>query len=589
MVQKDRTNVQLVDGVPYARLEKAVFHRLVASVTGTSDSATKEKDLWNLAMILFNDDYQDVISAGVPEELHDQYRHRIKKDRLSGLWETMVRAKHGKDADQVSVPEERAVALLCSHRVDDACKVLIDNGNPHLATLISQIGRDAVTRADIREQIESWRSHNVASEMTEPIRALYELMAGNCLRSDGKPTGPLEDRVSTFYLSERFGLDWMQAFGLRLWYGISDADPLEEAVVLFHRDLTQGSEPAYPIAFEEKDKELGRESPIWVLLKAYAVGMANGQHPDIRSIALPEAVMPGVASQSVVYNRLTFQLHHHLASIAGSSNAVTIDQSRADQLAWDFTWELAAAEQFTQALFVATHISNTASREAGIKQLLSRAAHWIPLPHREDGTTPDDNWYILTHDLQIPASWLWVAKAQYAHSRGDYAAEVNALIRAKHWNAAHEIFVQTVAPKAIIERDYPTLNSLLTGFGENPEKRIRGWEHGGGIYDDYVHLAVALPKGGKRETPRLKRLLAALGTAGKRAEKGRLEERVAFREISRIVAGWCVVDGTATIKGAVEQPAASEILGLPLAPNVRGAHAAAVSRRYFEAVMAGGA
>lgn len=547
MVQKLRTNVHLVDNVPFARLGKADFRRLGTAVAGTSPAATHEKDLWNLAMILFTDDYQDDISAGVPEDLQDKYRHRIRKDRLSRLWENMIRARHAGDIAGIVVPEERAVAYLCSHRVEEACKTLIENGNPHLATLISQIGRDSTTRADIADQIESWRSHNVASEMSEPIRALYELMAGNCLWSDGKPTGPLEDRASTFYLSERFGLDWMQAFGLRLWYGISDDDPLEEAVALFHGDVSRGYEPAYPVASKEEDRKLGRESPLWVVLKTFAAGTANGKHPDIQPIRLPEAVMPGAASASLVHNRLTFQLHHHLAAIAGGSGAITIDQARADQLAWDFTWELAAAEQFTQALFVAAHISNATSRENGIKQILSRSARWIPEPTREDGTTPDQNWHIIIDDLQIPTSWLWVAKAQFAHAHGDFASEVNALIRAKHWNDAHDIFVQTVAPKAIIERDYPTLHALLTGFGETPEKKIRGWESGGGIYDDYMHLAVAVPQGGKREAARLKRLIGALGHLGEKTERAKLQERVAFREISRMVAGWCVVDGAANV------------------------------------------
>ncbi|KAL1959301.1 hypothetical protein VTO42DRAFT_2488 [Malbranchea cinnamomea] len=595
LIQKQRAEIRLVDNVPFARLNKADFRRLSGAVQGNDGMATLEKDLWNLTFILFTDDIQDDISAGVPENLQEKYRHRIKKDRLSRLLENMIRTRHATDITRITVPEERAIAYLCSHRVEEACKTLIEAGNPHLATLISQIGRDATTRADIAEQIKSWRSNNILSEMSEPIRALYELMAGNCVRSEGKPSGPLEDRASTFYISERFELDWIQAFGLRLWYAISDDDPLEKAVSLFHHDLCQENEPAYPIAWSEEDKELGRESPLWVVLKAYAVAASEGQHPEVEPIPIPEAIMPGVASESPVHNRLPFQLLHHLVAVTESKNALTINQDRADQLAWDFTWELATAEQYIPALFVVMHLHNAPQRERGIKEILSRAGSWLPPATNPDGTGPHPLWQILTEDLQIPSSWLWVAKAQYAHAHNDYAAEVNALVHAKHWNAAHEIFTHIVAPKAVIERDYPTLNALLSGFGESPEKKIRGWANGGGIYEDFLHLAIDVTAGshaGSRRDRdgyhvRLKRLVGALKSTGSTSSQS-LDERIAFREISKHIAAWCAgFNGTGhRAADMVVEPAA--ILNLPLTPNARFAHAATMSRRYYETIMAGG-
>jgi len=56
----------------------------------------------------------------------------------------------------------------------------------------------------------------------------------------------LEDRASTFSMSERFDLDWFQAFGLRLWYSIADDEPIEDAVFKFHHDLIHENEPAFP-------------------------------------------------------------------------------------------------------------------------------------------------------------------------------------------------------------------------------------------------------------------------------------------------------------------------------------------------------
>lgn len=160
--------------------------------------------MWQLAHILFNDEIEDDISASVPPQLRAKFAHRIKKDRLTRLWESVIRGRHAHTLDAIRSPEERAVHLLCSHRVDEACKTLVDSQNLHLATVVAQIGRDATSRSDIASQIDVWRQNNVLSEMSEPIRALYELAAGNGLRSEGKSGGALEDRASSFFLHRAF-------------------------------------------------------------------------------------------------------------------------------------------------------------------------------------------------------------------------------------------------------------------------------------------------------------------------------------------------------------------------------------------------
>src|SRR5699024_2905929 len=120
------------------------------------------------ANVLFNDDIEDEISAGVPPQLRDKFAHRIKKDRLSKLWESAIRQTYPYDLEDISSPEERAVHLLCSHRIEEACKILNQSRNLHLATLVAQIGRDPTTKSEMANQIEVWRQNNVYSEMTEP-------------------------------------------------------------------------------------------------------------------------------------------------------------------------------------------------------------------------------------------------------------------------------------------------------------------------------------------------------------------------------------------------------------------------------------
>ncbi|KAJ5779339.1 hypothetical protein N7457_007059 [Penicillium paradoxum] len=584
-VQRLQSSIQRVDGAPFVRLAKVDLSQFPLSPSSRSQS-DEERLVWQLLNILFNDDIQDDISAGVPSQLRQQFAHRIKKDRLTRLWESIIREKHAQDVDVIRCPVERAVHLICSHRVEEACKTLVDSQNPHLATVVAQIGRDATSRADIANQIDVWRQNNVLSEMTEPVRALYELVAGNALRSEGKSTGALEDRASTFGFTERFDLDWFQAFGLRLWYCTSEDEPIEVAVAKFLADLATGQEPAFPhpshqdstrAVLQPGSDTLGRESPLWVLLKAFSVTAGQG----VQSMEFPASLLPESVSGDPLSNRLSFQLHHVLAATVGQNHAITIDQDQTDHLVWDFASELSASGTLDQALFVLLHLSQANDRKRAIQDTLARFAAQLPEPFAADGT-PDPAWQYLITELQLPEAWIWVAKALYARDIGDAAREVDCLIRGKHWNDAHATFCRIVGPSTIIEGDYRTLEALVSGFGDGPERKMRGWASGGGVYEDFLRLVNATT--GRRDPTRLNRLVSALVAMGDRVQgtglEG-LEERVAFKEMSRAVASWITNEDVQTVES-------SAVLSLPLTGDARVLQTAEMSRRYYGVIMAGG-
>ncbi|KAL3488767.1 nuclear protein 96-domain-containing protein [Aspergillus germanicus] len=587
-VQRKQSTITRIDGIPFARLG----HPDLDGFTKVPQSAQSDQELviWRLANILFNDDIEDDISAGVPPQLRQKYLHRIKKDRLSRLWENIVRERNSHAVSKASCPEERAIYLLCSHRVEEACGVLMASKNFHLATLISQIGRDPTTRRDMAQQVEMWRQHNVYSEMNEPIRALYELLAGNALRSEGKSGGALEDRASTFTFSERFELDWFQAFGLRLWYAISDDEPLEVAVSKFTEDLKSAQEPAFPSP-SHLDKErgvrhtsndtLGRESPLWVLLKTYSATLGAAKSSVVTTVGLPAALLPESVSGDKLSNRLSFQLCHALSATLGRHERLEVDAAQMDQLVWDYAWELSASGNLGQTLFVLIHLSRAADRERALKEILARFAARLPEPLTPEGS-PSPMWQQLTSDLQISESWIWMSKALYARDTGDAAREVDCLVRGKSWNDAHATFCRVVGPTAVIEHDYATLETLLSGFGESPQGKVRGWASGGGVYEDFLRLATAR---GSRDPQRLNRLVEALVTRGETIGRSGgvegLEERVAFKEMSRVVAGWTAQEDAKAIE-------LSRVLRLPLTGDARIVQTAEMSRRYYNVVMAGG-
>ncbi|CAI7637015.1 unnamed protein product [Penicillium discolor] len=584
-VQRLQSSIQRVDGTPFVRMAKVDLSQFPLSPSTRSQSE-EERLVWQLLNILFNDDIEDDISAGVPPRLRQQFAHRIKKDRLSRLWEGIIREKHSQKLDLIRSPVERAVHLICSHRVEEACKTLIECQNPHLATIVAQIGRDATSQADIANQIDIWRETNVLSEITEPTRALYELVAGNALRSEGKSGGALEDRASTFSLTERFDLDWFQAFGLRLWYCTAEDEPIEVAVAKFLDDLATGQEPAFPhpshqasahAVLQPGSDTLGRESPLWVLLKAFSVIQGRGT----QSIQFPASFLPESVSGDRLSNRLSFQLHHVLAAMVGQNQAIKIDQHKADQLVWDFASELSAGGKLDQALFVLLHLSQANDRKRAVQETLARFAAQLPEPFAADGSS-HPAWQYLVTELQLPEAWIWVAKALHARDIGDAAREVDCLIRGKHWNDAHATFCRIVGPSTIIEGDYRTLEALVSGFGDGPERKMRGWSSGGGVYEDFLRLVNSTS--GRRDPTRLNRLVNALVAMGDRVQGSSLEgleERVAFKEMSRAVAGWITHEDVHSVES-------SAVLGLPLTGDARVLQTAEMSRRYYGVIMAGG-
>lgn len=603
-LQKRQSVIQHVDGTPLARLGEVDLRQFSLS----SAQPDGERLVWQLVNILFNDDIEDDISAGVPPQLRARFAHRIKKDRLSRLWASIIRDRHIYDLERIHSPEERAFHLLAAHRVEEAGKVLVDSQNLHLATLVAQIGRDHTSQTDIANQIKMWRDNNVLSEMSAPVRALYELIAGNGLYSEGKSSGALEDRAVSFTLTQEFELDWFQAFGLRLWYGITDDEPIEAAVSKFLDDLATGRELAFPHADYDNDTPalaqpgsdtLGRESPLWVLLKAYSVSSGHARVPVIE---LPAAFLPESLSGDQLSNRVSFQLNQVLAAVVGQHDAIKISQPQTDRLTWDYASELIAGDDLDSALFVMCHLSQSDDRKRAVQETLARFSAHLPEPISHDSSGPDPAWQHLTVDLQIPEAWIWIAKALFARDRGDATREVDYLIHGKHWNDAHATFCRVVGPTAVISRDYSTLGQLVSGFGENPERKVRGWASGGGIYEDFLRLATA-PRG-KRDAMRLSRLVNALVSMGDRVRNGSgmdgLEERVAFKEMSRAVAGWITHEDVQVsplsiihLKHALtnlylQSVESSAVLGLPLTGDARVLQTVEMSRRYYGVIMAGG-
>lgn len=550
------------------------------------------------------------------------------KEQLSEFWKSLVWDDAQQHAQHAASHEERAIAHLSCNSVADACHSLLEGMDLRLATMVAQIGGDMAMRQSMLTQIEEWRRLDVLSEMEDTQRALYELLSGNCSKAEGKAGTGRENIASTFNISSRFALDWRRAFGLRLWYGILQNEPIELAVAQFHDALADGREDVKPVPwYVQENVDMGwtdaqaehREDILWGILKLYSASKVEGLKVNIENVLAPENV-----SGHPLNARLSFQLFHlfksrledekesdvrkvdmptarddgeeaHRASFLSTISAAGNDAQAehplvelGDKIALSYASSLHTVEHWTTAVWVYTHLSSPALREHHIRSLLNQFSSTFSLD--EDNAT----YASLTADMRVPRTWLHAAAALQAKADGDALREATHLIKAEQFEEAHEVLCRKVGPDAIISRDYDPLRELIGGFkpsstGLTTPEPVQGWSLGGQIYSDYIDLIdfdieqqpfrVEEELDG-RVQQLLRKLQNALEIAGRdRLESCGLEERVALMEIAGTVAN-LVAKSQKANRGS--------ILKLPLTEDLWLKHSCELSASYYRGIMAAG-
>ncbi|KAI9745522.1 MAG: hypothetical protein M1818_001056 [Claussenomyces sp. TS43310] len=566
---KALSSFELVAGVPRATISSAFRFVDFFDDNNTRDAAgAHEKLVWELAGVLFDD-------IEVPDELSrvQNARDRLRKDNLAVFWQKLVEQASSQGVILAKSTEEKAIASLAGHKISEACRHLLSGKNFHLATLVALIGDNESTRIDIREQINEWQKSRILSEISQPIRALYEILAGNVSVCGGVKVAPIEDRIESFIISQRFGMNWRQAFALRLWYAILASDGLEKAVHQFSEDLKQEKETSRPRAWyvEESisplwnDEKLeDREDLLWGLLKLY-----SDPKTDLESVLRPEN-----SQLSPLDYRLSWQLSRALTAFDKCSYGLE-GMEKADQLTLSFASQLTGEGSWLDATFVLLHLSSVGMRAKSIRDHLARHAERIGV---EDKTT----FKTLVQDFKLPAHWLWEAKALYMRSvQKDPRGEVEFLVRAGMYDEAHRTFRKEVAPTTVIERDWETLRTLLLSF-KGKENDIAEWHLGGELYTDYLVLLDSRKTGWNAKNIQvLERLFASLPAMIGTGRDPNFMETVAVKEMSGVVAKTAIDMGQESNNKYL-----SRVLRMPLAEDNYLKHTVDLSIGYYKSVMA---
>ena len=573
------TKFGVADGVPKASLHFTKFAQLFHDRSVNDPGTQHEKLIWELASILFDDIAEDKTLS----------QSQVRKSQLSQFWHDLVADASSKSTGLAKSNEEKAIASLAGHRVQDACNYLTQGKNYHLATLVALIGADGSSKKMMKEQLQEWHNSNSLSEFSQPIRAIYEMLAGNVCKCEGKTGVPVEDRLESFVISHKFQLNWKQAFGLRLWYAISPSDDISTAVDMFDSDVKQNEELMPRTWFAEehidplwKDPKLdSREDLLWGLLRLYA-----DDKYDLEAVVQPEN-----SQLSPVDFRLCWQLGLALTSTRKASYGSQASDAE-DAITLAFASQLVGEGNWLEAAFVLLHVTAPKAREQALREHLCRHASFI-------GPETGDNVVTLTQTFKIPAAWIWEAKALYMRSvEKDAPAEVQCLIRAGAYPEAHRRLVEQVAPEAIIERDYESLSDILSKF-EGNEGLVSDWARGGEVYHDFLALKRQLDRKEGPSTRLVQKLIGGLPFLQDNPNMSGIYNTAAVTEMSGVVAKAisnssdgeqvCLLGsrhGGAQAANFTQRTLLPKVLGLPLTEDSHLAHSINLSMAYYKAVMA---
>lgn len=564
--------------------------------------------LYDLLHVLF-DTYEDEFSYELSQSQKEEFEDRIRKDRLTQYLEEVL---SNKDTSMIAEAEknnplEAAVRLLAKHDVKGASEILIKSKNFHLSLLVAQINdADGMFQEDMRKQIEAWKSQNTISEMSEDVRTLYELLAGNTTVCQGKPSGAVEDRASTFSISEKYGFDWLQAFALNMWYGRAKNDNIAECVAQFRAHLRNEEGHDEGLASPELNDAT---DPLWVVLSIFA-SISEGHGRDM-------PVLPwGLAALETSWDAgAAFHVFYSIAA-ALRGEGLSIDAEKADDLPATFASQLEAKADVVGTVYALLHLEDVGDREAMIQDLLNRHAAVLPAHLTADEKQVEDAeernlLAMLTKLLKLPLEMLAKARALLARSIFDAEAELHYLILAKDHDAAHECLCRRVAPRLVIDEDYDTLTDAVRNFSHISGHDITWWQQGGAVYSN---LATLLTLDGKENKGKEKAAVLEKTRKGLEGMKHKfqgkalgeggleeLEERVAWKEMGKVVAE--VMDKEAEDRGGLESEVSLKsasafvgiwltdrvqkaILDLPLTADAKTAQARKMAVEYYQRVMA---
>ncbi|XP_037869821.1 nuclear pore complex protein Nup98-Nup96 isoform X2 [Bombyx mori] len=421
-------------------------------------SAAYCREVWRLCDALWGADLEN---GGIPGTDEQSIVNRHKKllrwfeDAVAGVTDAELAEPRGTELeDESDTHSARIWTLLLGGRTLEACKLARDSGDLNMAMLLAQAGGDAAYRGLVARQLAQWSAcgadTHVAGARLHALRAL------------GGAAPPA-----------LAGAGWLRALHATARYICPQIPSLEKIIRTYEGffskdeqvDLTSLGDdvdmrpplPDYNEDYCYITSKNGNTKAVLDLRYELIRARAFNQRPKLK----PAAYTPDPND---------FTLCFLLGAWFGSPSVESV-VSVAEQLEAGGAWQLATA--------VLAYHPHGAARSSLVRSMISRHAP-------SSGSAPGLQ---LLERIGVPEKWIHLARAHRAKYEHQPALEVEHLLAARQWSAAHRVLLDELLPDAVLNDDLQTVSRLLKTLEEAAERHeVADWESGGLALSHYIHV-----------------------------------------------------------------------------------------------------
>jgi nuclear pore complex protein Nup98-Nup96 len=449
------------DSGPQASLRSSLSAQELAKVSSHAIA-----EVWALASTLF--DELPPFGEDVSAEARLALTRRLRKEAVSHWLTRSISDETQRDQVKPLTNIERIFVCLTGNQVSAACTLALSIGDVRLATLLALGNTDSAARADIHAQLESWQVDQSVSCIDAARYLIYRLLAGGVSDLQSVVVG-LSNVSNIEAILDN--LDWRRRFGLCLWFGTHNQEGLDIAM---HQYEDTWLSDASIMPSSNVSDALGCQFHLLRLFTARGHGL--------------DAIADSVAWQDSEWHSIEPWL---MVEYLQARDAATLSDIRIDNLTIATSAQLETAGRYDFAIFVALFIKSPARQvfdNISYKLTTSRQSHILRLLAKLAPNLDASSEQFLQSRLQIPAAWIYQAKALQARYERRFLDEAHLLLSAGLADEAHQTLVREIGPECIVSGNLEPLVQILGGF--TALETIQGWAEGGQVYQDAVSLAL---------------------------------------------------------------------------------------------------
>lgn len=425
--------------------------------------------VWTLCHALWG----DLDDPLVEDAKQDSYAYQIARQEAVSAWfeKAVSSTVHQKIEQTRAMGGSEASVIfqhLTGHQLEQACDVAQQEGDHQLALLIGQASGMDDIRDYVQHQLIVWEQSEMDQFIKPERLKIYALLAGKLVwrTSDGNIINVCE------------GLDWKRAMALHLWYCCQPTCTVSEALNSYNEGFKSKlgnhyAAPPLPPFLEAAMENEDKQDTCYQLIQLFC----ERSHP-LHTLLSPTSAIP---------NHLDYRISWQLSQVLQALEFTHLSQYHSAMLCTNFAAQLESMGLWQWAIFVLMHISDHQSREHAVIQLVQRH---ITLAAEEE--KKEEEMFLLDL-LKIPSQWIHEAKAIRAGHCNEKEEEAWHWLKAGQWNKAHQLILNHLASKAIVNENFADLKCLLCELG-SPEisSTIEDWDTGGRVFLDYITMIETL-------------------------------------------------------------------------------------------------